>query len=72
MRLLFQSREKSEQNCVWDQNFDILGVNYWKLLEMPLFIAPNTILGVEKYHVLGKKILSALRDALTEAATNLF
>jgi len=44
MRLLFQSREKSEQNCVWDQNFDILGVNYWKLLEMPLFIAPNTIL----------------------------
>jgi hypothetical protein len=45
-----------EQNCVWDQNFDILGVNFWKLLEMALFISPNTFLGVGKHDVFGRNI----------------
>jgi hypothetical protein len=42
----------------------ILGVSYWKLLEMTFFIPPNTFLGVAKLHILGKKILGTLGYAL--------
>ena len=35
-----------------------------KLLEMTFFIPSNTLLGVVKLHVFGKKILGTLGDAL--------
>jgi hypothetical protein len=40
-------------------------VDYWKFLEIVLFIPPSTFLGVAKLHVFGKKILDILGDALT-------
>jgi len=35
--------------------FYIIRVDYWKLLEMTFFFSPNTVLGVAKLHVFGRK-----------------
>jgi hypothetical protein len=40
---------------------DILGVDYWKLLEMVLFIPLNTFWRVGKLYGFGKKFLEMLR-----------
>jgi hypothetical protein len=42
----------------------MLGVDYWKLLEMTFFIPSNTFLGVVKLHVFMKKILGTLGNHL--------
>jgi len=34
---------------------NLLGVKYWKLLEMALFIPSNIVLGVAKLHIFRKK-----------------
>jgi hypothetical protein len=36
--------------------FYILGLNYWKLLEITFFFSPNIFLGVGKHGLLGRKI----------------
>jgi len=39
----------------------ILGVNYWELVEMVLFIPPNNFCGVKKLHCFRKKFLRTQR-----------
>ena len=53
-----------------DQNFEILGVNYWKLFEMALFIPSctfreleNTIFFRRKYWVLLEMLLACYKKA---------
>jgi hypothetical protein len=43
---------------------DFLNVEYLKLLELTLFISPNTFLGFVELHAFGIKILGTLGDAL--------
>ena len=42
----------------------LLGVNYWKLLEMALFIPPNIFLGVGKHYVFYWRLLGTLGNTL--------
>ena len=43
---------------------NLLGVKYWKLLEMFFFIPSNIVLGVAKLYVFRRKVLGILGDAL--------
>jgi hypothetical protein len=45
--------------------FNILGVNYWKQLEIVLFVPSNTSSGVGKHHIFWNKLLGTLGDAPT-------